>query len=276
MDIKLRLTKVAMFIVIFMSSINAFGTHQIPDYLVIESDTFELYTNPLTAYLNFKNEKAISHNELKSLHTACWRGYVATWKLENDSLFLTKIEGKNNNDELISYDLIEEFGTSKVFAEWFTGTLISPRGKRLQFHNMGYASVYEREKQYHVWNGIVKREIQKNNLTFDDTLLYPEEKFLQDTISHIIETNLDYNSLKEEHSEPTGILLIIGFNHLGKIDDWRFAHSKEEDSLIGQEIEKTAKVELPKLPALMKVNHSYYQIPTIEVMIRYKIKNTIE
>ncbi|TRX66318.1 hypothetical protein [Carboxylicivirga sp. M1479] len=270
MNFKPVLIGILIFVGIFISSSKASATHQIPDYLVIETDTFELFSNPLTAYFNFKNEKKINEHHIKSLHSACWRGYIATWQLENDSLFLIKIEGKNANNEAISYDLKKEFGNTKVYAEWFTGTLISPRGNRLQYHNMAYASVYEKEMQYHVWNGKVKKEVIKHNLSSDNKRLYPADKFLQDTITKTIEAQLNAQQINGDNDKTSSALLVIQFNKDGKIEDWAFASAQDEKSLLGQEITKIAEAEFPKLPALMKVDHMHYQSPRIEVMIRNK------
>ncbi|MEL3952525.1 hypothetical protein [Stenotrophomonas bentonitica] len=64
--------------------------------------------------------------------TACWRGYVATWELDGDELYLKQVEGK--------YRLK---GPGLILAHWFSGTVIVNEGEVLR--NAGYAMVYERE-----------------------------------------------------------------------------------------------------------------------------------
>ena len=64
--------------------------------------------------------------------TACWRGYVATWELDGDELYLKQVDGK--------YCLK---GPGLLLADWFTGTIIVSDGEALR--NTGFAMVYERE-----------------------------------------------------------------------------------------------------------------------------------
>lgn len=64
--------------------------------------------------------------------TACWRGYIATWELDGDELYLKQVEGK--------YRLR---GPGLILAHWFSGTVIVNEGKVLR--NAGYAMIFERE-----------------------------------------------------------------------------------------------------------------------------------
>lgn len=69
--------------------------------------------------------------ELRMLSTACWRGYEAEWKIENDSLFLIRIyECHNHNGKM--QDIITLFkkndieftpSTQKIFANWVSEEL---------------------------------------------------------------------------------------------------------------------------------------------------------
>lgn len=76
--------------------------------------------------------------------TACCREYVGTWELDDGQLFLWRLEGKYR---------LEQPG--RVFASWYSGTLVVPDGGMLHYVHMGFASVYERELRITVANGVV-------------------------------------------------------------------------------------------------------------------------
>ena len=79
------------------------------------------------------------HIELFADCSALWRGYIATWKIENDMLYLIEIyanvigakghiKGNENtiqsllSDEAVSMDYFFP-DQSKVFADWYSGNL---------------------------------------------------------------------------------------------------------------------------------------------------------
>ena len=86
--------------------------------------------------------------------TACWRGYVASWTIQDDRLYLTEIMGK--------YELNS---TEPVLADWFSGTLRIPQGECIEYIHMGFASRYERERWLTIEKGVL----------VDDCVLNAEE-----------------------------------------------------------------------------------------------------
>jgi hypothetical protein len=76
--------------------------------------------------------------------TACWRGYRGTWKIEDDRLFLVKLEGRYRLD-----------GSEPLVADWFTGVLRVPRGDQLSYVHMGFGTVFEMEIHIKIENGVV-------------------------------------------------------------------------------------------------------------------------
>ena len=78
------------------------------------------------------------------LSTACWRGYIGTWEIEDDRFYLVKLEGrfKLQTDQ-------------PILADWFTGVIRIPQGKLLHYVHMGFASVYEQELHLKIEAGIV-------------------------------------------------------------------------------------------------------------------------
>lgn len=152
---------IVLFLLIF--SVNAFATAQIPDYLVYKGETFPIFSNPLESYFNAKNP--LPNNVFIFSCTASWRGYVATWKIEDRYLYLTKIvEGTCGMDA-------KEIPISKIFPEqkapikavWFSGTIRIPQGKLLSYVHMGYGSVYEKELLLTIEDGkLIKEDIVDN------------------------------------------------------------------------------------------------------------------
>ena len=79
-------------ILLIFLSIKTFGTAQIPDRLIYKGDTLALFYCPLELHPN--KELSTPKNLFESsgcFYTACWRNYVATWTVEDDSLFLLEI-----------------------------------------------------------------------------------------------------------------------------------------------------------------------------------------
>ena len=68
--------------------------------------------------------EAMSPSELESidssgiyLSTACWRNYIATWEVQDDKLYLAKLEGK--------YRLVDN---RPLLASWYSGVFELPQG----------------------------------------------------------------------------------------------------------------------------------------------------
>lgn len=252
------------------------ATGQFPDYLIENEDTFLLFSNPLEQYLNDKASRTINGIDLTMTSTACWRGYVATWKIQNDSLFLIEIKRRKNKTNQMTYekfDLKSEFGKKIVFAEWFTGNIYSPRGNELQSSDLGYMSIYEKEKHFKLKNGIVKTRKQRNNLVYKTNRLYPAEKYLYDTLTRSIISRLDTNLVKE-FSDKSSCFIYIKFNEKGEIESIENKPNYPEVSLMEKTLIETAKKALTEIPNLMKVKHKYYSPPYLQLFFNsYCIKN---
>ncbi|MCE5193873.1 MAG: hypothetical protein LLF28_00195 [Nitrospiraceae bacterium] len=159
----MNLKKLLVILFVLLLHSTAFATAQIPDYIVYKGETLSIFSNPLESYFSTKNPRPNSLFVFSC--TACWRGYVATWKIEDGYLYLTKIsEGTCGSDS-------KEIPISKIFHEqkapikavWFNGTLRIQQGKLLQYIHMGYGSVYEKELLLTIENGrLIREEIIDN------------------------------------------------------------------------------------------------------------------
>lgn len=147
------------------------STAQIPDSIRIEGKEYVLNTNPLDRYLAKLGDAA---PRFESPHTANWRGYVATWEIKDGVLYLRSVEGYRTNpqpddddetrDGMLRVDGMKELFPSQndVVADWYTGALIVPDGKVVEYVHMGYGSTYERYIVSIIREG---REVQRKSLS---------------------------------------------------------------------------------------------------------------
>jgi hypothetical protein len=130
----------------------ALATAQVPDIITFEGKKRPLLTNPLESYFK-EGERPKFHTRPGGVVTSNWRGYVATWEIEGDTLYLVGLDSwvckDFRSENCKKADLLELFGENfkdgKVKADWFTGDLRIPDGELLQYVHMGYGSVYERD-----------------------------------------------------------------------------------------------------------------------------------
>jgi hypothetical protein len=121
----------------------AWPTAQIPERIVYEGTEGFLFTNPLDSYFGKDNPRP----EFTAPHTACWRGYVGTWEIKDNILYLSDIKAWMRNEDgktaPVGFEKVFPGKTKPLEAEWFTGTLRIPQGKPIQYVHMGYQTVYE-------------------------------------------------------------------------------------------------------------------------------------
>ena len=145
----------------------ALATAQEPDVLIYKGKTHALFANPLEDFYKDRKNRPLFVVEPNVISSGNWRGYVATWTIENNLLYLVKIDAWICNRDCTRVDLRRLFGTryrnGKIKADWFSGDLRAPDGKMLQYVHMGYASIYERELILSVDSGkLVKESVVDN------------------------------------------------------------------------------------------------------------------
>ena len=135
---------------------------QIGDKILYNGQIHSLASEPLSPYLyTNKIERLFS-----GISSACYRGYCATWKIENKNIYLLNIkspdylkgEDTDRIDEPISAMNKLFPGQTEVFAYWIDGKLKIQSGEVLQFVNSGYESVYEKDIFLKFENGILVDE----------------------------------------------------------------------------------------------------------------------
>ena len=135
----------------------AFATSQVPEVLVYGGTTNDLYTTPLESLFPAGSPKVFINKRPPS--TACWRGYVGTWKIENDELYLVALREGHPRTGAIPLDKVNPQWKSPVKATWFSGTLRIGRGKVLM-GGMGFSEKREIDIFLEIKEGKVVRPRQ--------------------------------------------------------------------------------------------------------------------
>ena len=148
-------------------------TAQVADLMVYNGSNYALLCNPLRAYFDGCH---IQHPYV-STSSMNWRGYVARWKIADDKLYLSDVNGqictrKHDVDHepssrcpvghqgscqirSVGIDYLFDTSAGNVFADWFSGELRLPTGKMIEYKHMGYGSKYERYLIFNIENGKV-------------------------------------------------------------------------------------------------------------------------
>ena len=109
-------------------------------------------SEPLGSYLAIHKEKP----HFFAVSSGCWRGYVGTWEIKDEKLYLIEIDGyaevssKTYGKVDINYLFPNQ---SRVFAEWFTGEIKIPQGDYLNSGHGGYGLTHEMDLFIEFKNG---------------------------------------------------------------------------------------------------------------------------
>ncbi|MBG9377908.1 hypothetical protein I5907_16830 [Panacibacter sp. DH6] len=129
--------------------LTSFATAQYPDKIFFNGKEYALLSNPLEAFFEKNPERRPEGGVISS---ALWRGYVATFEVRDNQLFVKDIQiiyinttDKNNHDDEWKSVMEEVFPEQKdVKVDWLTGLLVLPHGKIVNYVHMGYGSTYEK------------------------------------------------------------------------------------------------------------------------------------
>lgn len=257
--------KIILLIFLSISKITELlATAQYGDRLIIEKDTFWINSNPLEGYFDKKGNRTINGEEMQGSCTALWRGYVATWKLQNDSFFLVRIQTDYCGNNPIDLDVKKEFGTNKVFASWVNQTIVQTKGELIQYVHMGYMSIYEQEIYYNFKNGKITKTEVKKYVEYNDKQILPAERKLSDTLRKLILKEITIDERRQFDEDSTCSINIV-FNKNGEINKVEMSYNMQVQNLMEEIILKKAKIALANFPKLMKVTHERYYPPTIDL-----------
>ncbi|MEW5723585.1 MAG: hypothetical protein AB1896_10800 [Thermodesulfobacteriota bacterium] len=151
----------------------ALATAQFPERLVYHGQEMFIFSEPLEYYFSEDHPRPRVFEE-GGMCTACWRGYVGTWKIEDGVLYLVALSdcGCGTEPREIPLSVVFPDQAPPIKAEWYSGVLRVPQGEQLMYVHMGYASQYERDLLIRVEKGRVVREV-----VIDNTLKTKDELY---------------------------------------------------------------------------------------------------
>ena len=132
-------------------------TIQAGDILSYNGEKTTIATEPLKPYLETRSDVSFIFKS-----TALVRGYIGTWKIKNKKLYLVTLVGFIENNEKVDLKYLFPNKT-EVFADWFSGDIRIPEGDLLQNINIGYASVFARDRLLNFNKGLLISETVKEN-----------------------------------------------------------------------------------------------------------------
>lgn len=181
-------------ILTLFSGLKVFATAQFPDKINYNGKEYNLNSNPLEVYFE-KNPNKRPKSEVRS--SALWRGYVATFEIIDNQLFLKDIEiqyrdttSKGSNNSNWKSVLNEVFADQKnIQVDWYTGLLVIPQGKVVNYVHMGYSSTYQHYTILELNKGVLTQEKQFKSKAYEK---FKEKQF------QVFKQTEDYNKMKSD------------------------------------------------------------------------------
>ena len=132
-------------------------TIQAADILSYNGKKTTIASEPLKSYLDARSDVGFVYKT-----TALVRGYIGKWEIKNKKLYLISLVGfiKNNKQVDLNYLFPNE---TEVFADWYSGDIRIPEGELLKKINLGYASVFEKDRYLSFKEGVLISETVKKN-----------------------------------------------------------------------------------------------------------------
>lgn len=170
----MRKTIFILILFFLFTAAKVLATAQYPDKIVYNGKEYDLHTTPLKPFFE-KNPDRKPTVEMMS--TALWRGYIATFEIDENQLFLKDIQvmaySANREDppEKVHWkSVMEEVfpGKDRVKADWMTGLLVLPYGEIVNYVHMGYASTYSNYILLEISEGRLTKEINLDAKGYDD------------------------------------------------------------------------------------------------------------
>src|SRR5262249_44300080 len=142
----------------------ALVTGQAADIIFYEGQKRALYSNPLEDYYRDDRKRPNFMIDPNTVSSGNWRGYIATWEIKDNTLYMTKIESwiglRKVTLELL---LCGKCWYGRVEITWFVEDLKIRDGKQIQYVHMGYGSVYERDIILTVEAGKITKTVTIDN-----------------------------------------------------------------------------------------------------------------
>ena len=131
-------------------------TIQKKDRIYLDGKLYQLMSSPLKAFFELHSEIPAFSGRLPE----CRRGYVATWRIRNNVLYLTGFQQFNPTVVINPKDVL---ASPKMLADWYDGTLRIPVGDIIH-HSKNGCDVHDRVLHISVKGGVVyNHEVFQNN-----------------------------------------------------------------------------------------------------------------
>lgn len=134
-----------------------------PEIVIVDKVKNSTYNEPLSEYLKKKNISFPSNFNYS-------RGYVGTWEILSNKLYLTdlsayvqKPNGNLNDTYKVGMDYL--FDEDKIFADWYSGEIVVNSGEMLNFSYRGSYPKFELETTLSFKNGELQNKKIFNNKT---------------------------------------------------------------------------------------------------------------
>ncbi len=193
-----------------ITSTLALATAQIGEFLEYNGKQVEIYSTPLESYLEGKEDRP----DFPASSTACWRGYVGLWRIEDSKLLLVSL---HDEDWDKNPPLGKEFPLSKVFPEsknpieatWFSGVLRIPEGEQLRYVHMGFGTVFERDRYITIKKGVVTATKIIDNKGFGATKSTPDLQWVA-LAEKPVEDAGDWTDARTLFRDPARKAVLVG------------------------------------------------------------------
>lgn len=229
--------------ILFMVN-HAFGTAQCPDKLIYKGKEMFLLDLPMQKYPGEERlTGALLFGRVNDdlVNSACWRGMVATWEIDRDSLFLTGIENifcpspeeilkrAYRKTQVDSFgcryaDLQKVFGSEcrngRVFAYWITDTLLAGMGGVVYYVHSGFLSSWKYERDFVVERGILKDVKEYDNSRSVDK---DDQKVIREWGDRY--EAIDWTKVQDLGDRRLKTLILFSANEQGIVDSVKIARS---------------------------------------------------
>lgn len=118
-------------------------TAQMAETLYENGQEYALLTTPLEAMWASRRKRRL-RPRFEFWSTGCWRGYVGTWLIEGDRLWLTDLWGYLGGEEAGFADILPG-KPNPLLAEWYSGELRVPTGPLILSSRRWPGGKYETE-----------------------------------------------------------------------------------------------------------------------------------
>lgn len=129
-------------------------TAQAAEQLLYKGEELRMCSTPLDTFL----QNSGLNISFQDRSTACWRGYVASWEIRGDRLYITDISATLENGEPATLEDLFPGYPDGAFAHWFTGEVRCPMGGQIKYVHMGFGSTFERDLFLEFKSGVLVSE----------------------------------------------------------------------------------------------------------------------